>query len=117
MNAPVTKAQWAAERAAAMDAIPEQVQEAGLPAVLLPYQAKVVGLLDTASWPALHTAVLVERVREVGPSITAQRHYYISSLGADAARLLEVIRRDPELAAVTAAAEGWLVRGDARCTA
>lgn len=50
------------------------------------------GLVDTDRWPDLRTVVLVERSREVGPSVSLERHYYISSLPADAARMLQVIR-------------------------
>ncbi len=61
MTAIPTKDQWASERAAAMDAIPDLVREAGLPAVLLPYQARAVSLLDSGT-PVL----FVEKSRRVG---------------------------------------------------
>lgn len=61
MNAPVSAAAWAAQRAAAMDAIPDLVQEAGLPTVLLPYQSRAVSLLD-GGCPVL----FVEKSRRIG---------------------------------------------------
>lgn len=63
MNAPVSREEWERQRREAMDAIPELVEEAGLPSVLLPYQAKAVRLLDSVS----ETAVLViEKSRRIG---------------------------------------------------
>lgn len=50
------------------------------------------GLIDAEAWPDLNTVVMIERQREVGPSVSVERHYYISSLPADAAHLLGVIR-------------------------
>lgn len=61
MTALLTEQQWADTRAAAMAAIPAEVQAAGLPSVLLPYQAKTVGLLDSAC-PVL----FVEKSRRIG---------------------------------------------------
>lgn len=61
MTALLTEQQWAAARAAAMAAIPAEVQAAGLPAVLLPYQARAVKLLDSAC-PVL----FVEKSRRIG---------------------------------------------------
>ena len=61
MNAPVSAAAWAAQRAAAMDAIPGLVQDAGLPTVLLPYQSRAVSLLD-GGCPVL----FVEKSRRIG---------------------------------------------------
>ncbi len=45
-----------------MDAIPEMVAESGLPEVLLPYQARTVGLLDTVSTKVL----CIEKSRRIG---------------------------------------------------
>lgn len=61
MSAPLTQKQWAEARAAAMQVIPAEVQAAGLPSVLLPYQAKAVGLLDSGT-PVL----FVEKSRRIG---------------------------------------------------
>ena len=58
---PVTEKQWAEARAAAMLSIPGEFKAAGLPAVLLPYQAKTVGLLDSGT-PVL----FVEKSRRIG---------------------------------------------------
>ncbi len=52
-----------------------------------------VGLIDTEGWVGLRTVVLVERERSTEAKTTLERHYYISTLAADAARLLEVVRR------------------------
>ena len=61
MTAVLTQKQWADARSAAMQAIPAQVQASGLPSVLLPYQAKAVGLLDSGI-PVL----FVEKSRRIG---------------------------------------------------
>lgn len=62
MNAPVTEEDWAAQRRAALDAMPDVVDEVGLPAVLLPYQQRAVSLLDSASTRVL----FVEKSRRIG---------------------------------------------------
>lgn len=62
MNAPVTSAEWAAQRRAAIDAMPEVIEAVGLPAVLLPYQQRAVSLLDSPSTQAL----FVEKSRRIG---------------------------------------------------
>lgn len=51
------------------------------------------GLVDVEGWPDLRTVVMVERIRELGSALSLERHYYISSLPADAERMLQVIRR------------------------
>lgn len=61
MTAPVSEKAWAEARAAAMAAIPAEVKARGLPAVLLPYQARAVGLLDGGT-PVL----FVEKSRRIG---------------------------------------------------
>lgn len=61
MSAPISAADWEANRAATMDAIPDMVKQAGLPAVLLPYQARAVSLLD-GGCPVL----FVEKSRRIG---------------------------------------------------
>ena len=61
MTVPVTEKQWAEARAAAMASIPAEVKAAGLPAVLLPYQARAVSLLDGGT-PVL----FVEKSRRIG---------------------------------------------------
>ena len=62
MTAIPTEAEWAEARAAAMAAIPGQVQAEGLPAVLLPYQAEAVRLLDSVCVEAL----FIEKSRRIG---------------------------------------------------
>jgi len=57
----MTADQWEKARRAAMSSIPAEVQAGGLPKVLLPYQAKTVGLLDGAC-PVL----FVEKSRRIG---------------------------------------------------
>lgn len=61
MTAPLTETAWAEARASAMAAIPGEVTAHGLPAVLLPYQARAVGLLDGGT-PVL----FVEKSRRIG---------------------------------------------------
>lgn len=61
MTVPLTEKAWADARAAAMASIPDEVKASGLPAVLLPYQARAVGLLDSAC-PVL----FVEKSRRIG---------------------------------------------------
>lgn len=61
MTVPVSEQAWAEARAAAMASIPSQVQAAGLPAVLLPYQAKAVSLLDSTA-----RVLLIEKSRRIG---------------------------------------------------
>lgn len=62
MTALLTEQQWAEARAAAMAAIPAEVRQAGLPSVLLPYQAEAVRLLDSVGVEAL----FVEKSRRIG---------------------------------------------------
>lgn len=61
MTALLTEKQWAEARAAAMASIPAEVKAKGLPAVLLPYQAKTVGILDGGT----HLCY-VEKSRRIG---------------------------------------------------
>ena len=51
------------------------------------------GLVDTAGWTGLRTVTMIERQRTTPTKTSQQRHYYISSLGADAARMLAVVRQ------------------------
>jgi len=51
------------------------------------------GLIDTEGWAGLRTVALIERDRTTSTKTSLERHYYISSLAADAARMLEVVRR------------------------
>jgi phage FluMu gp28-like protein len=61
MSAPLTARAWEEARLAAMASIPAEVHAAGLPSVLLPYQARAVNLLD-AGCPVL----FVEKSRRIG---------------------------------------------------
>lgn len=61
MTALLTEQQWAEARAAAMQTIPAEVKARGLPAVLLPYQARAVGLLDGGS-----QLCYIEKSRRIG---------------------------------------------------
>lgn len=51
------------------------------------------GLIDTQGWRELRTVALIERERTTATKTTLERHYYISSLAADAGRILAVVRR------------------------
>lgn len=52
-----------------------------------------VAWLERASeWADLRTITMVEAERHIGEQITRMRRYYLSSLEADASRLLEVVR-------------------------
>lgn len=61
MTAPLTEKAWADARAAAMASIPAEVKAHGLPAVLLPYQARAISLLDGGS-----EVLFVEKSRRIG---------------------------------------------------
>lgn len=62
MSAPITKAEWERQRRAATEAMPGVIAEVGLPKVLLPYQARTVGLLESTACRVL----FVEKSRRVG---------------------------------------------------
>lgn len=62
MNAPVTQKEWEQARRDATAAIPEIVDKVGLPAVLLPYQQRTVGLLDSVGTQVL----FIEKSRRIG---------------------------------------------------
>lgn len=64
MTAPVSREEWERQRLAATEALPDVVNEVGLPKVLLPYQAKVVSLLDSATTPT--PVLVVEKSRRIG---------------------------------------------------
>ncbi len=59
---PKTPEQWLALRQETVNAIAEVVKQVGLPAVLLTYQAKTVGLLDTVGVSVL----VIEKSRRIG---------------------------------------------------
>lgn len=62
MSGPLSQEQWQAQRAAAMQALPDLVEQVGLPKILLPYQARAIDMLDS---PA--TSVLfIEKSRRIG---------------------------------------------------
>jgi predicted transposase YbfD/YdcC len=52
----------------------------------------IVGVAPSDDWPGLKTVVCVERIRRIGSETTRKRHYYISSLPADAKTLLRCSR-------------------------
>lgn len=62
MTAPVTQAEWERQRLEATAVMPQLLEEVGLPKVLLPYQAKTVGLLDTVATEVL----FIEKSRRIG---------------------------------------------------
>lgn len=51
------------------------------------------GLVDTAGWTGLRTVAMIERERTTPTKTSQKRHYYISSLGADAEQMLTVVRQ------------------------
>ncbi|WP_126975046.1 hypothetical protein [Frigidibacter oleivorans] len=63
MTAPVSAQDWAEERRAAVDAMPQIISTVGLPAALLPYQQRVVGLLEST---AMTRVLFVEKSRRIG---------------------------------------------------
>ncbi|WP_457650946.1 terminase large subunit domain-containing protein [Profundibacter sp.] len=62
MNAAISQEEWERQRREATEALPELIEDVGLPKILLPYQARVVSLLDTTSTRAL----FVEKSRRIG---------------------------------------------------
>lgn len=50
------------------------------------------GLVDTDGWADLRSVLLVESERSVGEKTTREQRLFISSLGADAQRLMEAVR-------------------------
>ncbi|MGV8987640.1 MAG: terminase large subunit domain-containing protein [Cypionkella sp.] len=61
MTAQMSAAEWEEARQAAVASIPDEVKAGGLPKVLLPYQARTLGLLDSVC-PVL----FVEKSRRIG---------------------------------------------------
>jgi predicted transposase YbfD/YdcC len=51
------------------------------------------GLVDTAGWSGLRTVTMIERERTTPTKTSQERHYYISSLEADAEQMLAVVRQ------------------------
>ncbi|PWE29975.1 hypothetical protein DDZ14_16165 [Maritimibacter sp. 55A14] len=62
MTAPLTREEWEAQRRAAMNGMPEIARQVGLPAVLLPYQASTVRMLESTTCRVL----FVEKSRRIG---------------------------------------------------
>lgn len=50
------------------------------------------GLLDAPEWPRLRSVAEVESTRYVGETVSVERRYYVSSLAAEPALLLEAVR-------------------------
>ena len=62
MSGPLSQGEWEAQRRRATEALPDLVEQVGLPRILLPYQARAVDLLDGGS-----TSVLfIEKSRRIG---------------------------------------------------
>ncbi|WP_322895189.1 MULTISPECIES: terminase large subunit domain-containing protein [unclassified Yoonia] len=61
LDAP-SQEEWEAQRREAMDAMPDVIDQVGLPEVLLPYQQRTVSLLDSVSTQALY----IEKSRRIG---------------------------------------------------
>jgi phage FluMu gp28-like protein len=66
VTAPLTEKAWAEARAAAMAAIPAEVKAAGLPAVLFPYQAEAIRILDGHAEKAGAKVLFIEKSRRIG---------------------------------------------------
>ncbi|MEO0861130.1 MAG: terminase family protein [Pseudomonadota bacterium] len=66
MTAPISQAEWERLRLDATEAIDDVVEAVGLPDVLLPYQKKVVALLDGTSEIAAASVLFVEKSRRIG---------------------------------------------------
>lgn len=62
MTAPITREEWERQRREATEALPDVIEQVGLPKVLLPYQARAVSLLDSASTHVL----FIEKSRRIG---------------------------------------------------
>ena len=62
MTAPISQEEWERQRREATEALPELIEDVDLPKILLPYQARVVSLLDQTSTRAL----FVEKSRRIG---------------------------------------------------
>ncbi|MEX2480211.1 MAG: terminase family protein [Gammaproteobacteria bacterium] len=62
MNAPLSKADWEALRWESIAGLDQVIEQVGLPDLLLPYQQRAVGLLDSAGTRVL----VVEKSRRIG---------------------------------------------------
>ncbi len=62
MSAPLSKEQWQVLRQQSTQVVPDMLAELGVPSVLLPYQAKAVGLLDSTAVEVL----FIEKSRRIG---------------------------------------------------
>ena len=62
MSRMLTADEWEKQRQEAMAAMPAVIAEVGLPKVLLPYQARAVGLLESTATRVL----VVEKSRRIG---------------------------------------------------
>jgi phage FluMu gp28-like protein len=62
VNGPISKAEWEELRRHSVSGIGDVIDQVGLPAALLPYQQKAVGLLDSAGTSVL----VVEKSRRIG---------------------------------------------------
>ena len=87
MTAPISKADWERQRREATDVMPQLVGSVGLPKVLLPYQAKTVGLLDTVSTKVL----FVEKSRRIGLTWALAAYAVLRSARAKSARGMDAM--------------------------
>ncbi len=62
MTAPISKEDWERQRREATEVMPDLIAGVGLPKILLPYQARVMSLLDSVSTQAL----FIEKSRRIG---------------------------------------------------
>ncbi|SMH42382.1 hypothetical protein [Mesorhizobium australicum] len=62
MTAPISQADWEKFRRESIEIMPELAEKLGLPEVLLPYQSKAVGLIDSTAMRVL----FIEKSRRIG---------------------------------------------------
>lgn len=62
MTAPISAEEWATARRAAVEVMPDVIDQVGLPKVLLPYQARTISLLDSTGTNVL----VIEKSRRIG---------------------------------------------------
>lgn len=83
---PTSATDWERQRAAAMDSIPDMVKSAGLPAVLLPYQAKAVSMLDGGT-----SVLFIEKSRRIGMTWALAAYAVLRAGRQKAARGMDVM--------------------------
>lgn len=87
MTAPVSQEEWERQRREATEVMPQLVADIGLPKVLLPYQAKTVGLLDTVSTKVL----FIEKSRRIGLTWALAAYAVLRAARAKSARGMDAM--------------------------